>query len=153
MIQRTFLVLLLAAGFGLAAAPASFADRNAELAFEDGSLLNPYAAAGTPGLVNTWRNQLGVDWVRVQAFWEAVSPDRFATTPPAGFNVGNAFDPQYNWADLDRAINTATAGGLRVMLTVHQCGPRWASTRRAVRSRGRRPRRPRRDGDASSLSG
>ena len=42
--------------------------------------------------------------------------------------MANAFDPQYNWADLDRAVNTATAGGLRVMLTVHQCGPRWAST-------------------------
>jgi hypothetical protein len=128
MIQRTFLVLLLAAGFGLAAAPASFADRNAELAFEDGSLLNPYAADATPGLVNVWHNQLGADWVRIQAFWGAVSPDQYGTTPPAGFNVANAFDPQYNWADLDRAINTATAGGLRVMLTVHQCGPRWAST-------------------------
>ena len=94
MIQRTFLVLLLAAGFGLAAAPASFADRNAELAFEDGSLLNPYAADATPGLVNVWHNQLGADWVRIQAFWGAVSPDQYGTTPPAGFNVDNAFDPQ-----------------------------------------------------------
>jgi hypothetical protein len=128
MIQRMLLVVLLVAGLGLAAAPASFADRNAELGFEDGSLLNPYVAARTPGLVNVWRNGLGADWVRIQAFWGAVSPDQYGTVPPAGFNVANAYDPQYNWADLDRAINTATAGGLRVMLTVHQCGPRWAST-------------------------
>jgi hypothetical protein len=128
MIQRFLLVLVLAAGLGLAAAPASFADRNAELLFEDGSLLNPAAASTSPGLVNTWRNNLGVDWVRIQAFWGAVSPDQFGTTKPAGFNVANAFDPRYNWADLDRAVNVATAGGLKVMLTVHQCGPRWASS-------------------------
>jgi hypothetical protein len=128
MIHRTFLVLLLAAGFGLAAAPASFADRNAELVFEDGQLLNPYLADSTPGLVNLWRSNLGADWVRIQAFWGALSPDQYATSPPAGFNVANAFDPRYNWADLDRAINTAAAGGLKVMLTVHQCGPRWASS-------------------------
>jgi hypothetical protein len=128
MINRTFLVFVLAAGLGLATAPASFADRSVELGFEDGLLLEPFQAGNAPDIVDQWRNRLGVDWVRVQAYWNGVSPNRTSRTKPGGFNVDNPGDPRYAWSNLDRAINVARSNGLKVMLTVHQCGPRWAST-------------------------
>jgi hypothetical protein len=128
MINRMLLVLVLVAGLGLAAAPASFADRSAELGFEDGLLLDPAEAGSAPGIAGQWRNRLGADWVRVQAFWNAVSPNGSSPTKPAGFNVADHTATGYDWRNLDRAVNVATANGLKVMLTVHQCGPRWAST-------------------------
>jgi hypothetical protein len=128
MINRMFLVFVLAAGLGLAAAPASFADRSVQLGFEDGMLLDPGQAGVAPGIVTQWHDRLGVDWVRIQAYWNVISPSRTSRTKPAGFNVANPDDARYSWGNLDRAISTARNAGMNVMLTIHQCGPRWAST-------------------------
>ena len=77
MINRMFLVFALVAGLGLAtAAPAALADRTAELTFEDGLLLDPGQAGAAPGIAGQWKNRLGADRVRIQAFWNALSPDR-----------------------------------------------------------------------------
>lgn len=134
MINRMFLVLALAAGLGLVAAPAAFADRTAELGFEDGLILDPAEAGSAPGIVNQWRNRLGADWVRIQVYWNAIAPTPGARTKPAGFNAANQADPGYQWADLDRAVKVARDNNLRVMLTVHQCGPRWASSQPSRRT-------------------
>src|SRR5205807_6106340 len=73
-----------------------------------------------------WRS-MGVDSVRVQAYWDGVSPAPGSPTRPAGFNPANPNDPQYNWAALDSAIAVVLQNGMHVNLTINQCGPRWAS--------------------------
>src|SRR3954470_3951501 len=128
MIKRMFLVLVLVSGLGLVTAQATFADRTAELTFEDGLLLDPGQAGVAPGIAGQWRNRLGADRVRIQAFWNAVPPARNSASKPAGFNLADPNSPGYEWGNLDRAVSTARAAGLKVMVTIHQCGPRWASS-------------------------
>jgi hypothetical protein len=130
---RVLLVAVVAAGL-FAAAPA-WADR-AETGMEDGSLLAP--SGQTAGMVAGWR-AMGVDVVRIQAYWDAISPDPGATTPPPGFDPGNPDDPRYNWGALDRAIDLVRANGMRVMLTINQKGPVWASLEPRRRNGAWRP--------------
>jgi hypothetical protein len=127
MITRTLRVLVAALALGGVAAPAASADGTAELLFEDGLLLNPSDAAVAPGIAGQWRNRLGADWVRIQVYWDAVSPNPTSRTRPANFGVANQADSRYRWTDVDRAVDTARAAGLQIFLTIHQCGPRWAS--------------------------
>lgn len=140
MIKRMLSVLVVAAGLGCMAAPVASADGTAELVFEDGLLLNAAEAGAAPGIASQWRNRLGADWVRIQAYWDGVSPNARSRFRPGGFNVANHADPRYRWADVDRAVGIARAAGLRIMLTVHQCGPRWASSQPARATRCWRPR-------------
>ena len=74
-----------------------------------------------------WRS-MGVDYVRIQAYWNALSPATNSTTIPAGFDPSNPNSPGYNWAPLDAAINAVRNNDMRVMLTLNQSNPRWAST-------------------------
>jgi hypothetical protein len=74
-----------------------------------------------------WRS-MGVEYVRVQAYWNALSPSPNSPTIPSGFDPSNPNDPRYNWAPLDAAVNAVVRNGMRVMLTLNQSGPRWAST-------------------------
>jgi hypothetical protein len=80
-----------------------------------------------PIVVANWRS-MGVDSVRVQAYWDALSPDPTSPNFPNGFNITDPNDPQYQWGSLDQAINLILSNGMRVNLTLNQCGPRWAST-------------------------
>ncbi|HVE68080.1 MAG TPA: hypothetical protein VNB64_05810 [Solirubrobacteraceae bacterium] len=121
-------VLAIAAGIAGFMAPAASADPSAELLFEDGLLLNSSDAVVAPSIAGQWRNRLGADWVRIQAYWDVISPDSNATRRPPGFAIANHTDPRYRWGDLDRAVATARGAGLKVMLTIHQCGPRWAGS-------------------------
>jgi hypothetical protein len=95
-----------------------------EVGIEDENVI---FGSGAPLVVGNWRS-MGVDSVRVQAYWDALSPDPGSATMPAGFNITDPNDPQYQWGPLDRAINLIQANGMRVNLTLNQCGPRWAST-------------------------
>ena len=140
MIMRMLRVLVAAVALCAAAAPAASADGTAELVFEDGLLLNDYEAAIAPGILGQWRNQLGADWVRIQAYWDGVSPDARNRFRPRGFNIANHADPRYRWTDVDRAVAFARGAGLKIMLTIHQCGPRWASSQPARTARCWRPR-------------
>jgi hypothetical protein len=81
---------------------------------------------GAPVIAANWRS-MGVDSVRVQAYWDAISPAGNSPTRPGGFNPADPNDPQYSWGPLDRAISIVRNNGMRVNLTINQCGPRWAS--------------------------
>ena len=85
-----------------------------------------------------WRS-LGVDYVRVQAYWNALSPATNSPTIPAGFDPSNPNSPGYNWGPLDAAIAAVRNNGMRVMLTLNQSGPRWASTQPSVATPSWRP--------------
>jgi hypothetical protein len=72
-------------------------------------------------------SRLGVDRVRVSAFWEGNAPE--GASRPAGFDAANPDDPRYRWAALDRVVQSAAAHGLRVMLTITTPAPQWAAAR------------------------
>src|SRR5919204_2751694 len=91
---------------------------------------DPASAPGLnfgPQLVIPLWKRMGVDIVRIQAFWNVVAPDPNSPTLPPGFDPSNPNDPRYDWSSLDGAIALVRANGMRVMLTVHQLGPVWSS--------------------------
>jgi hypothetical protein len=107
---------------GIAAVPGAVA--NPEVGMEDEALIfSPQANA----VAAQWRT-MGVDYVRIQAYWNALSPGTKSPTIPAGFDPSNPNSPGYNWAPLDAAIAAVRNNGMRVMLTLNQSNPRWAST-------------------------
>ncbi len=70
---------------------------------------------------------MGVDRLRVSAFWEQLVPNPQSRTKPDGFDGANHLDPRYQFAALDRVVTTAPRHGLRVMLTISTPTPIWAS--------------------------
>jgi hypothetical protein len=71
---------------------------------------------------------LGIDYVRVTAGWSVIAPQPDSATPPAGFDGSDPADyPQQNWGLLDRAVNDATAAGLKVDIDIAFWAPRWAT--------------------------
>ena len=107
---------------GIAAVPGAIA--NPEVGMEDEALIfSPQAAS----VAAQWRT-MGVDYVRIQAYWNALSPGTKSPTIPPGFDPSNPNSPGYNWAPLDAAIAAVRNNGMQVMLTLNQSNPRWAST-------------------------
>jgi hypothetical protein len=96
-----------------------------EVGMEDERLLLSEPAQA-PRAVAEWA-AAGVDVVRIQARWGAVSPGRDNRRRPAGFDVGDHADPGYDWATLDSAVDLVLAAGMRPMLTVTGPGPLWSS--------------------------
>jgi hypothetical protein len=74
--------------------------------------------------------RLGVDRVRVSAFWNGNAPDASSRTKPPGFNGANPSDPRYRWPALDRVVASAAAHHLKIMLTISTPAPMWATTGR-----------------------
>lgn len=104
MIVRTLRVLGLALTASLALAAPSWADPTAQLNIEDGAVTlsdRPDAQA----IVNSWRNDLGVDSVRIQAYWDQISREGFGR--------------------LDRGIAMIRSAGLEPMVTIHEKGPQF----------------------------
>jgi hypothetical protein len=71
---------------------------------------------------------LGVDRVRVSAFWNGNAPRASRKKKPSGFDGANHLDGRYRWAALDRVVGSAIRHGLKVMLTITAPGPRWGMT-------------------------
>jgi hypothetical protein len=110
----------------ISASPGAIA--NPEVGIEDEALIfGPQASS----FAQVWK-AMGVDYVRIQAYWNALSPATNSRTIPAGFDPSNPNSPGYNWAPLDAAIAAVQNNGMRVMLTLNQSGPRWASTQPSV---------------------
>ena len=70
---------------------------------------------------------LGVDRLRVSAFWNQLAPNALSRTKPAGFDGADHLDPRYSFAALDRVVRTAPEYGMSVMLTISTPIPVWAS--------------------------
>ena len=112
----------------LLAAPASaLADSRAEVSImDDQLLLNATSQEEVDREMQTFVN-LGVDRLRVSAFWNQIAPDPTARTRPLAFNAANPSEPRYNFAALDRVVNSASAHGLSVMVSISTPIPVWAS--------------------------
>ena len=112
----------------LGAGPASAA-RDAEVSIMDDQLL---LGRSQPYVDRQMRvfSRLGVDRVRVSAFWRDHAPAARSRTKPGGFDGANPIDPRYSWWSLDRVVRGAVSHGMRVMITITTPAPRWALTGR-----------------------
>ena len=70
---------------------------------------------------------LGVDRVRVSAFWRDHAPLPSSRQRPA-FDAGNHADPNYRWRTLDLVAFAARANGLRLMISITTPAPLWATS-------------------------
>ena len=72
---------------------------------------------------------LGVDRVRLTAGWSVLAPDADKREKPAGFD-GSDPDayPRAVWRNLDRAVRSARAAGLEVMIDIAFWAPLWATS-------------------------
>lgn len=83
--------------------------------------------------------QLGVDRVRVSAFWRDHVPHPNSRRRPRGFEAFNPNDPGYNWGTLDRVVAAASAAELKVMISITTPAPSWAAGRALDRPGLRKP--------------
>ena len=111
-----------------ALAPAASADRNAEVSIMDDQLLLGASLDKINRHMATFR-RLGIDRLRVSAFWNQIAPANSSRRKPAGFDGANMADPRYNWAALDRVIASAVGHGLKLMVSITTPAPIWATGR------------------------
>ena len=69
---------------------------------------------------------LGVDRLRVSAFWDQIAPGPGRRRKPV-FDAASPTDPSYHFANLDRVVQAARANGLKVMISITTPAPRWAT--------------------------
>ncbi|MBA2505989.1 MAG: cellulase family glycosylhydrolase [Thermoleophilaceae bacterium] len=122
LLQRT---LLLACAGALALPAGSLAAKDAEVSIMDDQLL----LGSTPTQVNQAMDQfssLGVDRLRVSAFWGSHAPSPASKVKPA-FNAANPNDPAYNWVELDRVVQAAVARNIKLMISITTPAPIWGT--------------------------
>jgi hypothetical protein len=126
--------LLAAAGVALVAGlllPGESAERarpRAELSLIDDQLLLGARPQELDQAMRGFRS-LGVDRIRVSAFWRDHAPAARSLRRPPGFRAEDARASGYRWAALDRVVRGAAANGLRVMITITPPAPLWATRR------------------------
>jgi hypothetical protein len=125
---RTFTATSFAAALiaALATPGQALASRDAEVSIMDDQLLLGRSQEHIDRQMDILR-ALGVDRVRVSAFWNGSAPSARSRSKPAGFDAANHADPLYSWSALDRVVNTAASRGIAVMLSVTTPAPRWAT--------------------------
>lgn len=136
-----FLVLPLVACFTPATAPATA--RTLHTVVQDDAL-SLFAPQSLPRTMATLR-WLGVDYLRVSAEWKLEAPDPNAPRTPHGFAAGSRFatDPAAydspGMQALDRAVRSARAAGLEVMVDPAFSAPLWATHSRPSSTSGGDP--------------
>jgi hypothetical protein len=70
---------------------------------------------------------LGVDRVRLSAFWRDHAPAAGSLRRPRGFRADDPNAPGYRWQTLDRAVRAAAANALKVMITITPPAPLWGT--------------------------
>jgi hypothetical protein len=132
-------IALIAAAAGALAVPAAAgASHGAELSIMDDQLLLGRSQGFIDQQMTIFR-AIGVDRVRVSAFWDGNAPAPNSRRKPAGFDAANPNDPGYRWGALDRVVSSAVSHGLKVMLSVTTPAPLWATKRFRKRNRVWKP--------------
>jgi hypothetical protein len=72
--------------------------------------------------------QLGVDRVRITAYWSSLTRDPDSETKPDGFDAADpgAYE-QALWAPLDTAVRAVRAAGMDVLIDIGFWAPHWAT--------------------------
>jgi hypothetical protein len=77
--------------------------------------------------VAEWQ-KLGIDDVRILAYWRSITPNSNSRSKPSGFDADNPNDPRYQWYVVDQAVNRVRAAGMTVTLNLTGPGPLWSSS-------------------------
>lgn len=121
--------LLLCLGLAIVAlgmaSPANAGTRNEVSIIDDQLLLNAAPAALDADMAKF--RALGVDRLRVSAFWNQIAPANLSRQKPAGFDGRNPGDGRYSWGPLDRVVDSASRHGLRIMVSISTPAPIWAT--------------------------
>ena len=120
------LLILLATVLACLVVPASASAARNEVSIIDDQLLLNSSPAQLESDMALF-NRLGVDRLRVSAFWNQIAPGNTSRTKPAGFDGRNGADPRYTWGPLDRVIDSASRHGLRIMVSISTPAPVWAT--------------------------
>ena len=123
---RPFLAALAASVAVLAAAQPAAAARDADVSIMDDQLLLGATADQIDGHMSRIQ-ALGVDRLRVSAFWAHHAPSASSTVKPAGFDGSNPADPRYIWNDLDRVAVSARKHGIPLLISVTMPAPFWGT--------------------------
>lgn len=70
--------------------------------------------------------RIGVDRLRVSAFWRDIAPGRDSRRKPS-FEAGD-HRSGYNWTSLDQVVGTAAKYQLKVLVSITGPGPLWSSS-------------------------
>ena len=128
MARQIARILALLVALALTAPAGAAADRSAELSIMDDQLLLGETPAEVDREMRTFQ-ALGVDRLRVSAFWNQIAPIPQSRTKPAGFDPRNPDDPRYAWGSVDKVVRSAVRHGLEVMISVSMPAPIWATPR------------------------
>lgn len=120
------LVALLALAFTLSHARMASANGSAEASIMDDQLLLGASQAKVDRNMQIFKD-LGVDRLRVSAFWNQLAPSPSSQTRPSGFTGANQADRRYGWTPLDRVVASARSHGLKVMISITTPAPLWAT--------------------------
>jgi hypothetical protein len=118
--------VLLALTMAALATPAGAAPRGAEVSIMDDQLLLNASEAEIAKEMALF-SAMGIDRLRVSAFWNQIAPDPLSPNKPGGFDGANSSDPRYAFGPLDRVIAGASKQGIKIMLTISTPAPIWAS--------------------------
>lgn len=111
----------------LLALPATaFADPDAEVAIMDDQLILTHKQARVDGAMTVF-TRLGVDRVRVSAYWRDIAPSPRSTRKPGRFDALDHTSRRYDWDTLDRVVDSANAHGLKLLVSITTPAPVWAS--------------------------
>ena len=119
------LVFLIAALALLLPAPAGAAPGVRVSIMDDQLLLNEPDASAVDRHMSRFRS-LGVDRLRVSAFWDQIAPKPGRRNKP-GFDAASPTAPEYHFSNLDRVVQSAASHGLKVMISITTPAPLWAT--------------------------
>jgi hypothetical protein len=106
-------------------APALAAPNAGVSIMDDQLLLDEQDAAVVERHMRRFRS-LGVDRVRVSAFWDQIAPRPGRRRKPR-FDAASPTAARYNFANLDRVVRAADRSGLKVMISITTPAPLWAT--------------------------
>src|SRR5688572_19748020 len=122
--RRTALLLACAAALALPASAQAAGNLGVSI-MDDQLLLDEQDQARVDRHMARFRS-LGVDRLRVSAFWDQIAPRPGRRRKP-NFDAGSPTAPQYHFANLDRVVNSAARHGLKVMISITTPAPLWAT--------------------------
>ncbi|MEJ7788437.1 MAG: hypothetical protein WKF29_01010 [Thermoleophilaceae bacterium] len=125
-LRPVILAVWLIAAVALAMPAGASAGPRADVSIMDDQLLLGASQAEVDKNMAIFRT-LGVDRLRVSAFWNQIAPDEESRVRPGDFDAANPFEPRYRFAGLDRVVESASRHGLKIMVTITTPAPVWAS--------------------------
>jgi hypothetical protein len=131
MRRVTFLTVLVCAVMAYVALPGSASASSGQLLImQDDARLYRGTSAERSATLDEMK-ALGADVVKVQVYWDEITP---GPRKPAGFDGSNPAN--YNWSTYDAIVRGALARGMQPFLSLGGRAPQWATKKKTRRNNG-----------------